>query len=97
MNGTFEEKIRASATAGWWTILIGAAFLVFQWIVYLGLMNARPSWPLALWGDGISWSTIQNLWLWSAAIFKICLWLMALVVIWLTLWARQLRKLEGGV
>jgi hypothetical protein len=97
MNETFELKLRASARAGWWTLLIGAAFLTLQWIVYLLLMSVRPSWPLTIWGNGISWDIIQNLWLWVAAIFKLCLWLMALVVIWLTLWARQLRKRTGDV
>jgi hypothetical protein len=92
MNGTFETRLRASARAGWWTLLIGAVFLTFQWIIYILLMSGRPSWPLVLWGNGISWDIVQNLWLWGAAIFKLCLWLMALVVIWLTLWARQLRR-----
>jgi hypothetical protein len=26
---------------------------------------------------------------------KVCVWLLALVVLWLTLWARQLKKREG--
>ncbi len=92
MNETFEARLRASARAGWWTLLIGAAFLAFQWIVYLVMMSERPSWLLVIWGNGISWETVRILWLWVAAIFKLCLWLMALVVVWLTLWARQLRK-----
>ena len=96
MNETFESKLRASARAGWWTLLIGVAFLSFQWIVYLLLISAKPSWPLALWGKGISWETIQYLWLSGAAIFKLCLWLLALAVLWLTLWARQLRKPESA-
>ncbi len=37
--------------------------------------------------------TVQIVWFWIAAIFKLCLWLLALVVICLTLWAaRQMRK-----
>jgi hypothetical protein len=28
------------------------------------------------------------------AAFKFCVWLMVLAVLWLTLWARQLRKLD---
>jgi hypothetical protein len=92
MNESFQNKLQASVRAGWWTLLIGALFLTFQWIVYLVLMSSRPSWFPPLWGNGVSWDAIQNLWLWGAAIFKLCLWLMALVVIWLMLWARQLRK-----
>jgi hypothetical protein len=29
-------------------------------------------------------------------IFKLCLWLMALLVIWLSLWARRLEKLTNA-
>ncbi len=79
--------------AGWWTLLIGAAFIAFQWIVYLLVMSSQPSWLPALWGNGVTWDTIQNLWLWATAVFKLCLWLLALVVIWLALWSRQLKKM----
>ena len=97
MSDTFEEKLRASAKAGWWTLLIGSAFLALQWIMYLVLTSSRPLWPLLFWGKGISWDTVQVVWFWGTAIFKFCLWLLALVVIWLTLWARQLRKQAGNL
>jgi hypothetical protein len=92
MNETFEDKVRAAAKAGWWTLLIGAAFLAVQWIAYLLMTAARPSWPLVIWGNGISWETVQTVWFWGAAAFKFCLWILALVVLWLTLWSRQLQK-----
>jgi len=96
MNETFQKKLQASVRAGWWTLLIGAVFLTFQWIVYLVLMSSRPPWLPALWGNGVAWDTIQNLWLWGTVSFKLCLWISALVVIWLTLWSRQLKK-EAGI
>ena len=92
MNGTFEDRLRASVKAGWWTLLIGTAFLVIQGIIYLIVLSARPSWPLIFLGNGMSWGTVQTVWFWSAAAFKLFLWLFALMVIWLTLWSRQLRK-----
>jgi hypothetical protein len=92
MNETFQNKLQASVRAGWWTLLIGAVFLAFQWIAYLVLMSLRPSWLPILWGNGVAWDTIQNLWLWAATSFKFCLWVLALPVIWLTLWSRQLSK-----
>jgi hypothetical protein len=93
MNEIFQNRLQASVKAGWWTILIGAVFLAFQWSVYLVRMPSRPSWLLSLWwGNGVSWDTIQNLWLWGAAIFKLCLWILAPVVIRLTLWSRMLEK-----
>ena len=95
MNNTIEQKVRAAAVAGWWTLLIAAAFLVLQWFAYLALMSSRPGWILALWGPDVTWSFVQNLWFWMTAVFKLCVWLLAVVVIWLTLCARQLRKLGG--
>jgi hypothetical protein len=62
MSDTFQDKLQASVRAGWWTLLIGAAFLAIQWIAYLVLMSSRPSWLPALWGNGVAWDTIQNLW-----------------------------------
>jgi len=95
MNDAFEQKIRAAAVAGWWTLLIAAAFLTLQWLAFLAVMSSHPGWVMALWGPGVSWSFVQNLWFWMAAVFKLSLWLAAVVVIWLTLWARRLRT-HGG-
>jgi hypothetical protein len=95
MNETFQSRLQALVKAGWWTLLIGAAFIAFQWIVYLSLMSSQPSWFPALWGNGVAWDTIQNLWLWVTVVFKLCLWVLALVVIWLKLWSRQLKKSAG--
>jgi hypothetical protein len=97
MDQTFENRLRAAARAGWWTLLIAVAFFVFQWIAYLWFASSRPAWPLALWGNGMNWETVQNVWFWGAAVFKLCLWFLALIVIWLTLWARQLRKRMGNI
>jgi len=91
-NDTFEIKIRSAAKAGWWTLLIASGFLVVQWIAYLFLISSQPAWLLFLWGSGISWDTLGHVWFWLMAIFKFCIWLLALPVLWLTLWARQLRK-----
>lgn len=96
MNDIFEKRVRAAAVAGWWTLLVAVIFLLIQWIAYLLIMNARPAWLQSMWGPDISWAYIQNLWFWMAAIFKLCIWVMAMLIIWLTLWARQLRKRAGG-
>jgi len=92
MNEVFGNRVQAAAIAGWWTLLISAGFLVLQWIVYLLFMSTRPTWLLSLWGNGIGWDTVQIVWFWGTALLKLCLWLLALVVVWLTLWARQMRK-----
>ncbi|HEY4761600.1 MAG TPA: hypothetical protein VIH42_13545 [Thermoguttaceae bacterium] len=94
MNDNFEKRIRAAAVAGWWMLLIAACFLAIQWIAYLIIMGTKPEWVRSMWGPELSWSYVQNAWFWMAAIFKLCIWVMAMLVIWLTLWARQLRKIK---
>jgi hypothetical protein len=95
MNDTFEKRVRAAAIAGWWTVLIAYAFLIVIWFVYLAMMSARPAFLLALWGEGaVSWDFVQTLSFWFVGVFKLCIWLLMLVVLWLTLWARQLRKMN---
>ena len=92
MNDAFQQRIRAAAIAGWWTVLIAVGFLTLVWMLFLVLMSARPPWYQSLLGPGVSWEYIQNVGFWAVAIFKMCIWLMALVVVWLTLWSRQLGK-----
>ena len=93
MNDTFEKKVRAAAVAGWWVVLIAYAFLFVVWGVYLGLMSARPEWLLTMWGRGeVNWGLVQTVSLWFMGVFKLLIWVLILVVLWLTLWARQLRK-----
>jgi hypothetical protein len=92
MNDPFEVRIRSAATAGWWTLLVGLAFLLMQWILYLVFMSARPPWLLSLWGPNIGWEAMNQIWFWALVLFKAFLALFAFVALFLTLWARQLRK-----
>ena len=88
----FERKVQSAAVAGWWTLLIAAGFLTIQWIAYLIVMSTRPAWILFLLGTGLTWNSVQIVWFWAAMVFKLCLWLAAVIVLWLTLWARQMRR-----
>ncbi len=94
MNDPFEKKVRATAVAGWWVILIDYALLTLTWGVYIGLVSARPAWVLAMWGRDVSWDFMQIVSLWVLGVFKLFLWFLVLIVLWLTLWARQLRKMD---
>jgi hypothetical protein len=96
MSDAFEKKVRAAAVAGWWTLLIAAIFLSFTWAAYLFIMNARPELVREIWGPNLDWPFVQNVWFWMTAVFKLCVWVMATLVIWLTLWARQLRIYAGN-
>ena len=94
MNEAFEKKVRAAAVAGWWVVLIGYALLTVTWVVYLVLVSARPAWMQAMWGQNVSWDFMQVVSLWFIGVLKLFIWILVLMALWLTLWARQLRKME---
>jgi len=95
MNDTFEKKVRAAAVAGWWVVLVGIGFVTLIWLMYLAVMSYQPGWVLAMWGPGTTWPFVQNVWFWAVAGTKFFVWLLTFVVLWLSLWARQLRKQSG--
>jgi hypothetical protein len=95
MNDVFQQRVKAAAVAGWWTVLVAISFLASVSIVFLVLISARPAWLQFLLGPGVSWEYVQNVGFWAISIFKMCIWLLALVVVWLTLWANQLEKRSG--
>jgi hypothetical protein len=96
MEDTFEKRVRAAANAAWWTILVGLIFLAFQWIAYLIVMAAHPALLLRLWGPETTWPFVQTVWFFGIAVFKLFLGMLALVALWLTVWAQQLRKQMPG-
>jgi hypothetical protein len=96
MNDAFEKKVRAAAVAGWWVILIAYLLLTVTWVAYLNIVSARPEWLLTIWGGDVSWTFVHTVSLWFMGVFKLVVWLLFLVVLWLTLWARQVRKQSGG-
>jgi hypothetical protein len=91
MNDDFQRRVRAAAMAGWCTVVVGAGLVILSWLAYLAVLSARPSWLLSLWGPDLDWGYVQNVWFRAIVIFKMVVWLMALVALWLTLWARWLR------
>ena len=95
MNDSFEKKVRAAAIAAWWVVLIGYVLLTVVWLVYLALVTTRPAWLLAMWGQAVTWDFMQTVSLWFMGVFKLFLWFLFLVALWLTLWARQLRRTNG--
>jgi hypothetical protein len=93
MNGVFAERVRSAAIAGWWTLLIATFFLIVQWLAYLSIIASKPAWLLGLWGVGdMDWRTVQTIWMWVTAAFKMMVWVAAMLVIWLSLWARRLAR-----
>jgi hypothetical protein len=93
MEDLLYRKVRSAATAGWWTILIAVIFVSVQWVGFLAMLHCRPEWMARLWG-GASWETIQTMGLWLIGAFKVLIYVMTLLVVWLTIWSRKLRKLQ---
>jgi hypothetical protein len=92
MDETFIKKVKAAAVAGWWTLLIAYCILLIQWFAYLVIMAKQPAGMLCLWGGGITWPEIRDIWLWGMVMYKLGIGMMLFVVIWLTLWAKQLAR-----
>ncbi|MCX5852760.1 MAG: hypothetical protein NT072_12035 [Deltaproteobacteria bacterium] len=92
MDEIFTKKVQAAAVAGWWTLLIAFCILLIQWLMYLFVMTGQPAEMLCLWGEGMTWQEIRTIWLWGMVVYKLTIIFMAFVVIWLTIWSRQLAK-----
>jgi hypothetical protein len=92
MNDTFQIRVHDAAVAAWWTFLIAVVFFAFQWITYLVVMATQPVWVPPLWGPGATWESIRTVWFLALVFVKVTLWLFVVAALWLTLWAKQLRK-----
>jgi hypothetical protein len=93
MNNEFVQRVRSAAIAAWWTVLIAALLVTLQWVAYMVILSAKPAWFLALCGPDIAWSTVQTILINAIATMKICMWVLALLAVWLTLWSRRLRHI----
>ncbi len=60
----------------------------------LYFVPTRPAWLIAMWGPRVEWPFLENVWFWGIVAFKAIFWLLTLLALWLTLWARQLRKVN---
>ena len=97
MNGDFDKKVRAAATAGWFTGLIGAIWLAVSWVVFLLLLRAKTDWVLTLWGGGsLTWEQVHMIMIYAMAVLKLVLFVFLLCTIWLTIMGRRLTAQAGS-
>lgn len=61
MIDDLELKVRSAAAAGWWTLLTAVGLFLVQWILYLVVVPAEPSWVLTLWGPGAEWPQVRTI------------------------------------
>ncbi len=91
MESTLSRRVRTAAVAGWWTLLVAAAFATAAWLMFTGFMCRQPAWILKLWG-GVTYEGILPYALWAFTVYKVFIWMLLLVTVWLSLWARGLRR-----
>jgi len=92
MKDTFELRVRAASTAGWWTVLAISGVITLFYCGYLFAASAHPSWVMSMWGANMDWPEILKIWFHTLVVMKLFLWTLITAVIWITLWAKQLRK-----
>lgn len=93
MNESLANRVRSAAVAGWWTILIIGIFMMVQWFFVLAILSIRPAWLLSLWGGGdLDWPEVHTIIIYFFGAFKLILFTFVIVVIWLTLWSRRLKR-----
>ena len=90
----FGKRVRTAAVAGWWTILIGAAWISAAWFFTTWILAAKPDWVLALWGGIITWEDASDIVVRYFTTFKIIFFVMLMLTIWLSIWASKLKKAD---
>lgn len=93
-NSEMAKRVRAAAVAGWWTILIAVIYMTAAWLGFLTLLHCKPDWMLWMWGGGdLNWDQVHNIVIYFFSVFKLIMFTAVLVLLWLTLWARKLKRL----
>ena len=90
----FGKRVRTAAVAGWWTIIIGVIWMTAGWFVMMWILTVKPGWVLTVWGNIITWDDAQTLTLWIFSAFKLIFFVMILLTIWLTIWGKELKKVN---
>lgn len=96
MSDDFLKGLRSAVAAGWYTILIAVIWMTASWGVFQIVMRTCPDWVLSVWGiKDVDWPIAQVIMLCFFGMWKLILFVGVLVVIWLTLWQRRLRRAAG--
>ena len=93
MDDAGSKRLGAAVRAAWCTIIIWGVWMTAAWFGWLGIMHARPGWMLTLWGGGdLTWAEVQTVTIWFFGAIKIVLLVAVMGSIWLTLYARRLKR-----
>lgn len=89
----FETKLKCAVGAGWCTLIVGILLITLSWVVFLIAAESIGFSKLisALWG-GMPFREVRPIWLHYIAVAKMILFAGFLVVLFLTIWLKNLRK-----
>lgn len=93
MDDLFHKRVRAAALAGWWTLLVAIAFGLLATGGFICILHRRPEMVTRMWGN-VNWDTIQTVGLWMISIYRVIVWVLLLIVVWLSLWSRKLKRIQ---
>jgi hypothetical protein len=91
-DSPFVRRLAAAARAGWWTLLIGAIILTVQFFGYTLVMRCEAFWSWELGLMNTDATTMNRMVLHYVAAMKGFLLLLLMASIFLSLWARRLRR-----
>ena len=93
MEMDLASKVRAAARAGWWTVILVSLIMTGAWFLAIAIVGAQPAWLGKIWPGEVDWDEIQALYVRFFAVFKMIVWTMIALTIWLTCWGARLRRL----
>lgn len=90
-QGQFETRLRCAVVAGWWTTFIAWACFTASWFAWLLIKATSPDFIEWAWG-GVKLAEMQHVVLAFFGLMKLGLFAWVIVMIFLTIWSRKLRK-----
>jgi len=88
-----SKRVGAAAKAGWWTMLLVLLYIALQWSSFLAAIYYKPAWLLSLLGGGeLNQPEVHKILLYFEAAFELIMLVALVVVVWMSIWARKLKR-----
>jgi hypothetical protein len=78
--------------AGWWCTLVTWVLLYISYFWFIALERSHSAWYQGVWGPDVDWKFIGRAGLLAFVAFKLLAFMLFISSLWLTLWARGLRR-----
>jgi uncharacterized membrane protein len=93
IQSVFVRRLGAAAAAGWWTFLVAVLIVIVQSIVYMGVAHCAAGRTCLSDMMGMDWGTLRDFICEFILVLRMIVLLMLLGCIFLSLWARRLRRM----